>query len=124
MSEDESRAQRLSADWDADERQWLTDFLAAVRKAHGHAVADIIVYGSKARGNWHRASSIDVLVLVRDRYKQTGATIEELGNRLARDTGGLPMITSCTESQWKSRAHTGDALYRTIRLEGVSVLRA
>ena len=46
------------------ERKWLAEFVAAVRARHGEVVQDVIVYGSKARGDCHDDSHIDVLVIV------------------------------------------------------------
>ena len=37
-----------------------------MRARHAEVVQDVIVYGSKARGDWHDDSDIDVLIIVAD----------------------------------------------------------
>ena len=62
----------------AGERKWLAEFVATVRARHADVVHDVIIYGSKARGDWHDHSEIDVLVIVVDGAAEGGDALRHL----------------------------------------------
>lgn len=51
---------------DPEERAWVTEFRGRVRAELGDRLRDLRLFGSKARGEWHEESDIDLLVLVSD----------------------------------------------------------
>ena len=50
----------------ADEQAWLDSYRAALDKKHPGAVHEMLIYGSKARGQAHAESDVDVLLIVKD----------------------------------------------------------
>ena len=54
----------LSKSWPAAEREWLAAFVETLREKYSPIVRKAVLYGSKARGDWHAESDIDVLVVV------------------------------------------------------------
>lgn len=57
-------AEEALARLDPEERTWVEAFRDRVRRELGERLRDLRLYGSKARGDWHEESDIDLLVLV------------------------------------------------------------
>ena len=49
-----------------------------MRARHAEVVQDVIVYGSKARGDWNDDSDIDVLVIVADGAAERSKALRHL----------------------------------------------
>ena len=49
----------------ADEQAWLASYRAALEKKHPGAVHEMLIYGSKARGEAHADSDLDVPLIVK-----------------------------------------------------------
>ena len=81
-----------------------------------------MIYGSKARGDWHRDSDIDVLVVLADDREGERESIEILAYDLSVTADALPLLTTKTESEWKQLGDSGFG--RSINREGLSVLAA
>lgn len=71
------------------EKVWLEEYRTAIRTRHPDVVARLLIYGSKARGDAHADSDIDVLLVVNDFTERdrrgTSMSCEEI--RQARDEG-------------------------------------
>lgn len=48
----------------AEERRWIDEFRNRLRAVYGPRLRDLRLFGSKARGEWHEESDIDLLVLL------------------------------------------------------------
>ena len=83
---------RAVAGWTPAERKWLAEFVAAVRARHAKVVQDVIVYGSKARGDWNDDSDIDVLVIVADGAAERRKALRHLAYDLSLTAEALPAI--------------------------------
>ena len=110
----------IVAEWDPDERNWLKAFQTAIRSKHAKAVKDIVIYGSKARGDWHKDSDIDVLLILTNEAAGQRETIENLAYDLSVTADALPLLTTLTENEWDRESGTG--FQRAIERDGVSVL--
>lgn len=49
----------------SQDRRALLDFKRIVKKKFGSQIKEIRLFGSKARGDWHKESDIDVLVVLK-----------------------------------------------------------
>ena len=67
----------------ADERRWIEEFRGRLRSAYGDRVRDLRLFGSKARGESHEGSDIDLLVLVDRLDWQTKAEIVDLATSIS-----------------------------------------
>ena len=112
----------IANEWDPDERQWLEEFLRAIKAKHGETVRDVIIYGSKARGDWNKDSDIDVLVILVDEREDERETVENLAYDLSVTADALPLLTIKSEEEWKELGDTGTAFHRSVERDGVSVL--
>jgi uncharacterized protein len=97
----------------------LRRFAADVERLYGPALVDVYLYGSRARGDHHPHSDVDVAVVLRDGTWSEG----EEGDRLAdltydiliedgADIQALPV----SETDWSNPArHPNPSLLRTMR---------
>ena len=116
------RGIEIAAEWDPDERRWLEEFLGAIKTRHAEAVKDVVIYGSKARGDWNRDSDIDVLLILADERQGDRESVENLAYDLSVTADALPLVTTKTEGEWKQLGETGAAFHRSVERDGVSVL--
>ena len=49
-----------------DETTWLAEYRRALSEHHPGAVVRMVVYGSKARGESHPDSDVDILLIVKN----------------------------------------------------------
>ena len=63
-----------------------------MRARHAEVVQDVIVYGSKARGDWNDDSDIDVLVIVADGAAERSKALRHLAYDLSLTAEALPAI--------------------------------
>ena len=77
-----ARIRALWADWHPEERAWLKELRDAIQEQYQDAVRRVLLFGSKARGDWHDESDIDVIVIVRDAAAAKKKEIARLGTRL------------------------------------------
>ena len=112
---------RAVAGWAPAERKWLAEFVAAVGARHAEVVQDVIVYGSKARGDWTDDSDIDVLVIVADGTAERHNALFDLAYDLSVTAEALPAILTRTESEWRQLGEEDSPLHRGIERDGFSV---
>ena len=112
---------RAVAGWAPAERKWLAEFVAAVRTRHAEVVQDVIVYGSKARGDWHDDSDIDVLVIVAASAAERREALSNLPYDLSVTANALPAILTRIESEWRQLGKEDSPLRRGIERGGFSV---
>ena len=89
---------------------------------HAKEISDIIVYGSKARGDWNEDSDIDVLLIVKDEAEHIQNELREKGYDMADHSVMLPSILIRTEGEWAARAANGLLFHEQVERDGVSVL--
>ncbi len=81
-----------------------------------------MVYGSKARGDWHDDSDIDVLVIVNNEAEHVHKTIRRTGQILAVPSCAVPSIMTRTEAEWARLGAMGAGFYKEVMREAVSIL--
>ena len=89
------------------EQAWLDSYRQALADSFPDLVEQIIVYGSKARGEAGPESDIDVLVILRRGEKVTKAKVREIGHRLAVTSEAVPSIMVYTLEEWSARREGG-----------------
>ena len=57
--------QKLWVNWHPEERKWLEELRDTIHEQHQDSVNQVTLFGSKARGDWHSESDIDVLIIIR-----------------------------------------------------------
>ena len=117
-----AQVRALSSEWPTPEKAWLEAFVEAIRHDYAHVVRRALLFGSKARGDWHAESDIDILVIISDEAKASGEAIEALSDELPGAPESLPVVLTHTESEWTELGEWKADFHQVVEREGVSVL--
>lgn len=109
-------------DLTVDEQAWLDSYRAALDKEHTGAVHEILIYGSKARGQAHAESDLDVLLIVKDNAGGLKRELRWIGYLLAAKTDVLPSILAYTQDEWESRKRSGSTFRKAVERDAVRVV--
>lgn len=105
-----------------DEQAWLDAYRKAIGDRHPGTIKQILVYGSKARGQSHAESDLDVLLIVKDEASRLKREQRRIGYLLAATSDALPSILAYTEEEWQSRKRSGSSFLRAVERDAVRVL--
>jgi uncharacterized protein len=104
-----------------EEQAWLDAYKEALNKQHPDAVKEMVIYGSKARGQAHADSDLDVLLIVKNDAAALKRDLRWIGYLLAAKTDVLPSILAYTEEDWESRRRSGSTFRKAVERDGVRV---
>jgi predicted nucleotidyltransferase len=105
-----------------DEQTWLEVYRQALTERYPGVVVRMLIYGSKARGEAHPDSDVDVLLIVKNEAKPLKRLLRRIGYELAATSDAVPSILAYTEDEWESRKHSGSPFHQTVERDAVSVL--
>lgn len=106
----------------AREQTWLDGYRRALKRKHADAVLRLVVYGSKARGDSHDESDLDLLLIVDDSASDMKKALRRIGHELAAPLVVLPSIMAYTEGEWNQLERYRSAYHAAVEREGVAVL--
>ncbi len=99
--------------------QVVQEFASALRERLGSRVRQILLFGSRARGEAREGSDYDMLVIVDRRSPEVRSTILEVESQLMDRYGVLVTTVLRSEEEW--RHAQGFPLASNIAREGVSL---
>ena len=105
-----------------NERAWLKEYRQALDERHPDAVVRMLLYGSKARGDAHSESDLDVMLVVRTEAAHLKRSLRGIGYELAATTDAMPSILAYTEKEWRERREKGYPFQQAVERDAVSVL--
>jgi predicted nucleotidyltransferase len=105
----------------SQEQTWLDSYRQALADSFPDLVEQIIIYGSKARGDAGSESDIDVLVILRRGDRTTKAKVRQMGHLLAVTSEAVPSIMIYTLEEWSARKEVGSPFYHAVTRDGVRV---
>jgi predicted nucleotidyltransferase len=105
----------------SQEQAWLDSFRQALADNFPDLIEQIVIYGSKARGDAGPESDIDVLVILRRGDKITKAKVRQIGHLLAVTSEAVPSIMVYTLDEWSARKAGGSPFYHAVTRDGVRV---
>ena len=112
----------IVAGWPKSDREWLAWFIDTLAERHAASVVDIVIYGSKARGDWHEESDLDVLgVLTDGTEKGEEKAINTLSYEFDTWSAVLPSVWTIRAAEWQKLAEEGSPWRRAIERDGFSV---
>jgi len=83
----------------------------------------MVIYGSKARGDDHPDSDLDVLLIVKNEAAHLKRQLRRHGYKLAATSDdAVPSILAYTQDEWESRKKSGSPFQQAIERDAVSVL--
>jgi predicted nucleotidyltransferase len=96
------------------ERQAVEGFVQALHRQFPARIRNVILFGSKARGDSHPDSDIDILILVDDEDWRFSHAISRLAARISLDYDVLLGPRVISQSRWRR-----SLLYPTVSAEGI-----
>ena len=70
----------------SEEQTWLDAYREALNKKHPGTVQEMLIYGSKARGQAHAESDVDIILIVNPTRKLLIRELRRIGYLLAAKT--------------------------------------
>ena len=105
-----------------DERIWLNEYRHAIDERHPGAVVRMVVYGSKARGDAHEDSDIDVLLIVKNEAAALKRRLRRIGYDLSATSHAVPSIFAYTQREWDGYKNLGSTFCEAVERDAVAVL--
>jgi predicted nucleotidyltransferase len=105
-----------------EEKAWLDAYREALEKKHPGTVQEILIYGSKARGQAHAESDLDVLLIVKNEARARKRELRWIGYMLAAKTDVLPSILAYTQEEWESRKRSGSSFRKAVERDAVRLV--
>ena len=102
-----------------EERAAVLEFTRTVRKKFGPAVKEIILFGSKVRGNSHKESDIDILIVLTSLSWEIKKSISELAAETNLKYNVLISTIRYDKSRWDNPVIKASPFGRTVREEGI-----
>jgi len=109
-------------DLSAQETSALAAYVAALRARFGDQLVDVLLFGSKARGDAHPGSDIDVVVILNDPDSQAVSGARGLGFDILLAHGIFLSIRVMSRQQSQALADMDSMFYRNLMRDGVSLL--
>ena len=106
----------------AREQRWMNGYREALAVQHPGAVEQILIYGSKARGDAGPESDLDILLIVKNQAAARKCSLRRIGYLLAAGTDVVPSIMAYTRREWQQRKQSGSPFRRAVERDGVRVL--
>jgi predicted nucleotidyltransferase len=104
------------------EQAWLDAYRKGIESKHPRVVHEMLIYGSKARGQAHAESDLDVLVIVKNEARRFQRELRRIGYMLAATSDVLPSILPYTEEEWESRRINRSAFRQAVERDAVRVI--
>lgn len=105
-----------------EERAWLDSYREALKREHVDSVRRLVVYGSKARGDAHNESDVDLLLIVRNDAADLMRPLRRIGHDLAAATPVAPSIMAYTEREWDTLKELRSPYRAAVERDGVTIL--
>jgi uncharacterized protein len=106
----------------SEEQAWLDAYQQALSKKHPRTVQEMLIYGSKARGQAHAESDVDVILIVKNEAGARKRELRRIGYLLAAKTEVLPSILAYTEEEWESRKRSGSSFRKAVERDALRVV--
>ena len=92
------------------------------RRRHTASVVDVVIYSSKARGDWHEESDLDVLAMLTDETeKGEEKAINTLSYEFDTWSAVLPSVWTIRAAEWQKLAEEGSPWRRAIERDGFCI---
>ena len=105
-----------------EEREWLAQFRESLASRFAGVVVNMVLYGSKARGDAREDSDIDVLLVVKNAAAHLKRPLRYLAHDLAATSYALPSIVAYTEAEWARLGRLRSPFRAAVERDGVPVL--
>ena len=104
-----------------EEQDWLDSYRRELASRFGDLVEELIVFGSKARGDATPDSDLDILVVIREGDWPVKDAVTEPGYTSSIGTAVVPSFMVLTRQEWDQHARERAPFWRTVTRDGVAV---
>ncbi len=105
-----------------NERAGLTTFVERLRQRYGDELLRVVLFGSKARGDFDAESDVDVLVVLRERdHWKLLHEITDLTSQLLLESGVNISALVCDGARYQWWAAHRAPIYNSIQRDGVEL---
>ena len=104
-----------------EEQQWLDAYHETLTNRFPGVVEQLIIFGSKARGEATADSDLDVMLIIRSGTWQDKEALTRPGHLLAVGTDVVPSFVVYTVDEWETRRQNRSPLWQTTIRDGVAV---
>lgn len=105
------------------EREAIDVFRAAILKDFPDRIDRIVLYGSKARGDWNQDSDVDLLLVVDGDWRDVQRAASRLSVDSHLDRGVFLSAKAIEIEHYERMRAEGWAFYRAVEEEGIEVWR-
>lgn len=99
------------------ERDDVAAFLDQLAQACGDEIARVVLYGSRARGDYDDESDVDLLIVTRDGRE----AVQTAARRLSRDRFWLVSSLVCSADEYRRMQRYQPPLYVELRRDGIEL---
>jgi predicted nucleotidyltransferase len=103
-----------------EEKKWLNSYRENLYDRFPDLVENILLYGSKARGDSRRDSDLDLLILIREGDRKLKKQVASIGIRPSIGTNVVPSIFVFTIKEWERLKLRKSVFCDRIQEEGIS----
>ena len=103
----------------SQEYKAITALLTQIHKVYPGHIIQTILFGSKARGDSHTGSDIDLLILVKEEDWALRQTINTLAARVSLEYDVLIGPRVIGEERWEQMKQQNFSFYHNVSAEGV-----
>jgi len=104
------------------ERAALRAYVRALQDRFGHQLVDVLLFGSKARGEAHIGSDLDVMVILDRPDAQALSDARGLGFDIWLTYQVFLSIRVMSREGWQTLADMESLFYRNVLRDGISLL--
>ena len=101
------------------ETRWLAAYKSALLEKYPRLLLRMALFGSKARGDDHSDSDLDILVIVKDDALRLKREMRRIGYLLAATGEAVPSILVYTESEWQARKQSRSPFRQAVERDEV-----
>ncbi|NOZ06361.1 MAG: nucleotidyltransferase domain-containing protein [Chloroflexi bacterium] len=112
----------LTGNLSTQETAALRAYVQALHQRFGSQLVDILLFGSKARGEAHPNSDIDVIVILEHSTAKDLSNARGLGFDIWLAYDVWLSVRVMTSEDWQGLADMQSLLYRNVLREGISLL--
>jgi predicted nucleotidyltransferase len=104
-----------------EERRWLKAYRETIEQRFPGLVEEVLIFGSKARGEGTADSDIDILLVISAGGWVEKDAVTEPGYLSSIGTAVVPSFMVLTRAEWDDRKDKRTPIWRTITRDGVAV---